>query len=349
MKKIQPIERQWLILRTLVSRRNGATVRELAAEYECSQRTIRRDLDMLQGLGFPVDPDRRDHGRNHWVSSDDSNTPSITFDFSEVLSFYVSRKLFEPLAGTVFWEALHSAFKKMKASLSDEAIAYLNKVSMLIHRTDFRTSDYSSQAQLIDDLMVAIEETRIAFITYLSAKSTEPVTYDIYPLGIVYHRGSLYVVAQSKQHEMIRTFKVDRISDIQIEQLKFRPPAEFNLQDYLKDSLGIFQSDEAPKTIVIRFAPSVARYIEEHHWHASQKIECLKDGSLRLRIKVAATEEILSWILSFGSNAIVESPESLRLEVLNEIRILLRAYEKQKNRLAASTKWQPHLTDNDNI
>src|SRR5690606_4404035 len=182
-------------------------------------KTIRRDLIQLRDLGFPISPETGVYGRNHWVATVDSGTPPLTFDVSEILALYVGRALLEPLAGTVVWESAQSAFKKIRASLGEPALQYLDGLAGLILRTSFRDSNYRERSQVIDDLMVAIEDRRITFITYQSARSTEPLTYDIYPYGLIWHRGSLYLVAHSQQHDEVRTFKVDRISDAQLEIL----------------------------------------------------------------------------------------------------------------------------------
>lgn len=322
----QPLERQWIILRTLSARRFGATVRELAEELEVSQKTIRRDLILLRDLGFPISPRAGDHGRNHWVATYDAGVPPLSFDVSEVLALYLGRTLLEPLAGTVVWEAAHSAFRKIKASLGEPAVNYLAELKGHIHRTSFRDSSYEDKSQLIDTLMVAIEDRRITFITYQSARSTEPLTYDVYPYGLVYHRGSLYLVAHSQQHAEIRTFKVDRISDVSLETLKFQKPTDFNLQDYLRHSLGVFHSDGPPQRVVIRFAPEVAQYVQEHRWQEIQTISRDRDGSVILELQLSRLEEVKAWVLSFGAKAVVEEPEELKAMLAEEIVQLSAAY-----------------------
>ncbi len=100
-----------------------------------------------------------------------------------LLALYLCRTLLEPLAGTVVWDSTQSALRKIRATLGEPALDYLSDLSGLIHRTSFRDSTYRDKSQLIDDLMVAIEDQRITFITYQSARSTEPLTYDVYPYG----------------------------------------------------------------------------------------------------------------------------------------------------------------------
>ncbi len=332
MRGLQPLERQWILLRTLSARRYGATLRELADEYGVSQKTIHRDLKLLRDLGFPVSPREGERGRQHWTAKFDGGGPPLSFDVSEVLALYVGRTLLEPLAGTVFWEATHSAFRKIKATLGEPALKYLDQLAGVIFRTSFGDSSYGEKSQLIDNLMVAVEDRRITFITYQSARATEPLTYDVYPYGLVFHRGGLYLVAHSQQHNEIRTFKLDRISDVSLETLTFQKPGHFDLQEYLRHSLGIYHTDAEPQRVVVRFAPEVARYVEEHRWHADQKLKRNDDGSLLVEFELGSLEEVESWVLSFGAQAIVEEPEELRERIRNAAVAMLRRYRLSVNR-----------------
>lgn len=324
----QPLERQWTILQTLSARRYGSTVRELADEHGVSLKTIRRDLILLQNLGFPVSPQTGSRGRNHWVADGDDGVPSLKFNISELLALYLGRTLLEPLAGTIIWNSARTAFLKIRATLTEPGLEYLDQLAKLLHRTSFRNSHYADKSQLIDDLMVAVEDRRITFLTYQSARSTEPLTYDVYPYGLVHHRGSLYVVAHSWQHGEVRTFKVDRITGVALESLKFSRPADFDLQHFLRNSLGVFHEDGPTRRVVIRFAAEVARYVEEHHWHASQRLTREGDGCLRLELELSSLEEVKSWVLSFGANAVVLEPEELRQDIESDLEKLLRSYGK---------------------
>jgi len=60
--------RQWKILRTLGARRLGMSIRELAEERGVDRQTIRRDLKLLQTLGFPLVESKGPRGRKTWSS-----------------------------------------------------------------------------------------------------------------------------------------------------------------------------------------------------------------------------------------------------------------------------------------
>jgi len=114
--------------------------------------------------------------------------------------------------------------------------------------------------------------------------------------------------------------------DVPLETLKFQKPADFHLQEYLKHSLGIFHSEEAPQRVLIRFSKEVARYLGEHEWHGSQKLTREKDGSTLAEFELISLEEIKSWAVSFGAIAVVEEPEELRQQIRKEIEQLAEVY-----------------------
>ncbi|MGA7698806.1 MAG: WYL domain-containing protein [Thermoguttaceae bacterium] len=311
MPRQSPLLRQWVLLKTLCARRQGATVQELAAEMSVGEKTIRRDIEAFQIVGFPVIETSGQFGRKSYRIAPERNQPGMAFAFDEAIALYLGRRFLEPLAGTMFWEAAQRAFKKIRSTLGKEALKYVDRFAAVFHQTMVGASDYSQKAALIDDLMVAIEDRRAVFITYQSLRATEPVTYDIYPYGLTYHRSSLYLVGHAPQHDEIRHWKVDRIEEVKLEELRFNRPEDFDLSEHFARSFGVFHGDGAVH-VKVHFSPTVARYVQESKWHASQKITKEQDGGLLAEFDLGDTEEIMRWILSFGRHAEVVEPEELR-------------------------------------
>lgn len=323
--------RQWLLLKTLSARRYGVTLKELAAEMQVSEKTIRRDLETFMVAGFPLTETLGEFGRKKWHLDGDKVQPGIAFAFDEALALYLGRHLLEPLAGTPFWEGAQRAFKKVRASLSETALKHVEKFTDMFRQTSFGRHDYSKKAEVIDRLMIGIEDRRAVFITYQSLRATEPVTYDIYPYGLAYHRGSLYLVGRNPQREQVCHWKVDRVEKAEIDEFRFQRPADFDLQQHLAGSFGIYHGDgDASVCVRVRFSPAVARYVEESQWHASQKLTKQRDGSLLAEFCLDETEEVKRWIMSFGQQAEVLEPGQLRQEILAELQSLLVAYGGRK-------------------
>ena len=73
----------------------------------------------------------------------------------------------------------------------------------------------------------------------------------------------------------------------------------------------------------------MARYVCESNWHDSQKLTPQKDGGVVAEFDLSDTEEIKRWIMSFGQHAVVQEPESLRAEIVQELNSLLAAYSPE--------------------
>ncbi|MFC1596571.1 helix-turn-helix transcriptional regulator [Planctomycetota bacterium] len=92
-----PLVRQWILLRTRCARRQGVAVKELAAEMEVNEKTIRRDLETFQSAGFPIDEQAGAFGRKSYLIDPRWSKPDIVFTFDEALALYLGRKFLRPL------------------------------------------------------------------------------------------------------------------------------------------------------------------------------------------------------------------------------------------------------------
>jgi predicted DNA-binding transcriptional regulator YafY len=324
MSESQQLVREWRLLQLLADSRVGYTLRELTAELEVCDRTVRRDLAVLEQAGFRVKEIRGPHGRKRWRV--EGFEEHLQFTVTELLSVLLARQFLEPLAGTPFWEGQQKVFSKIRGALGDQAVRFLRKVAGSLYATSVGASDYSQRGQLIDDLMLAIEDRLVTLIVYQSDQSTEPVEQEVYPLGLVHHRGSLYLIAWSSRRGQERTFKVDRIEQVNTTRLKAQVPEDFDLQNYLRHSFGVFHgAASSPEAIRVHFNRSVARYVREGCWHASQQLTEQRDGSVIAEFQLSDTTEIKRWIMSFGPAAKVLQPQ----ELVNEISCDLEAMQSQ--------------------
>ena len=328
MPDLPALLRHWTLLRSLGARRQGATLRELAADAGVSQKTILRDLDKLRHVGFPLVYETGDHGRRNWKLDGHAGLMQLSFTLEEAAALYLGRQFLEPLAGTYFFSGAHSAFAKIRSTLGDAPLRHLEKLAAAFYCKSHGLADYSHKGQLIDDLVRAIEDRRLTVITYQSLRSTEPVTlYDIHPYAVVWHKHALYLIAHSCDHDAIRTFKVDRISAVEVQELQFTRPADFAAAALLAGSFGIYQGDGQTQTIRVRFSPAVARVVAERTYHPSQKLSQEPDGSLIAQWELSSLEELSSWILSWEKEAEVLEPEELRSAIATKLQQALAAYD----------------------
>ncbi len=172
------------------------------------------------------------------------------------------------------------ALGKIRSTLNKQAIEYLDRFPKLFHCTTSGFSDYSNKAEIIDSLAFAAEEHKAVHITYQSQQATEPATRDVYPYCLVRHKGALYLDAFAPEHDKIRRYKIDRIESVEVSNFTFTPPRDFDITTHLAGSFGIYDGD-GDVTVVVKFAPVVARYVRESTRHHSQVLTTQRDGSLR--------------------------------------------------------------------
>ncbi len=328
-----PVYRHWILLRTLGARRYGLTVREMAREMGVAEKTIRRDLALFLRLGFPLKETDGERGKKTWRLAGDGSAPPLQFTFDEAVVLYLARPFLEPLAGTLLWQAAHSALRKIRATLDERAIAYLDRFPQLFHCTSSGFGDYSSKAEIIDDLTLAVEECRAVHISYQSLRATEPAVRDVYPYTLVRHAGWLYLIAFDPGHGEIRHYKVDRIESIEVSRLIFPRPQDFDVAKHLAGSLGIYEGDR-DVTIVVKIAPPAARTVLESKPVPGRVVTRQGDGSVLVRFRLTSTVEIKPWVLGFGASAIVLEPDDFRTEVHEELEKLLAMYQSQAWRSA---------------
>ncbi|QEN06325.1 WYL domain-containing protein [Thiospirochaeta perfilievii] len=74
------------------------------------------------------------------------------------------------------------------------------------------------------------------------------------------------------------------------------------------------------------FDKSQTLYISERNWAKEQKIEILDDGNLLLWLRTSGRHDIKRWVLSYGADAELLEPESLRKEIADELITMSKRY-----------------------
>jgi len=94
------------------------------------------------------------------------------------------------------------------------------------------------------------------------------------------------------------------------------------VEEYVQDALMVMRGRRIE--VELLFSKAAAAWVKDKSWHPSQETALLKDGRLRMTLKVADTAELVGWILSFGSQVRVVRPDSLSVKVKEEARRILR-------------------------
>ena len=313
MPRNAEVIRQWTILREIErSRAAGVTIDELASQCEVTTRTIRRDLQALEEAGFPIFDDRsRDDGRTRWIINGQAfKGLAAGLTLSELCALYFSRSLVESLSGTPFRDDVDRAFEKLTAALTPHMQRFLDQLPRVLSaKTQPQAAAGGSwQSQIQARALEATLHQRQATITYFSKSSDRTKTYLVHPYRLAYAQGALYMLAYVPEYLEVRTFAVDRISELSLLEETFTPIEELP-DEAFPHSLGVHSGP--PERVDLEFQPAAAEYVRARTWHPSQQLRETDSGGVAMTLDVCLDRALESWILSFGPFARVVSPERL--------------------------------------
>jgi predicted DNA-binding transcriptional regulator YafY len=320
------LSRQWRILRQIEVSKNGLIVAEIAGLEGVSLRTAYRDLDDLQLSGFPLFAEKSEKG-NRWkfVDTYKFKVPQ-PFTFTELMALHLSKDLLVVFKGTVFFESLETLFNKVVATLPPPMLDYLDKIQSTFHTSIRPYKDYKKFRKIINKVNQAAVERRSVEIIYKPLRSKKDTHRKIDPYKIWIFDGTVYIIGFCHLRNEVRTFVVDRIRLLRLTNEKFKPPVDFDLDEFTRHCFKVMQDEIY--TVKVRITPAWARYIGEKIWHQSQKSRKLPDGSLELTFQVAGLDEIKQWVMGLGPEAYVEEPKKLREMVKADLKKTLIQYER---------------------
>jgi predicted DNA-binding transcriptional regulator YafY len=237
-----------LLLR--LQRRGGATAGDLAAELEVSERTVYRDVSMLQAAGVPLWTEPGPRGGIRLV--DGWRSPIDGFTASETVALTIGAAGAPDLGlGSV----LAAAQSKLHSTLPESARDSLETVTrrfLLDAPGWFHRDEPNEQLPAIAG---AVWSERRLDIVY--GRRGRGVRRRVDPLGIVLKAGTWYLVAAHRREP--RTYRVSRITAVtELAERAWRPDG-FDLASWWAESADTFDAAIRPLRARLRVSPAARR------------------------------------------------------------------------------------------
>ena len=181
----------------------------------------------------------------------------------------------------------------------------------------------------LNGLVHSITHQKIIALNY--TKFWEGVSHQktLEPYALKEFRNRWYLLANEKDGKdfILKTFGLDRISDLEISNSTFKPQ-KIDIEKYFINSFGIIYSeDEQPEEIVLSFDSEQGQYIKTLPMHHSQKVLIDNDKEYRIQLTLFSTYDFEREVLSHGERVKVISPKSFRDHLQNEVKNMLKNYK----------------------
>lgn len=297
----------------LMQARGTVTARELADELEISVATARRDLEALSTAGIPVYPQRGRGGG--WQLLGGARTDLSGLNFGEMQALFT-------LLGP-------------EAAISPELAAAARKLVRALPES-FRTSALAASSAVVVDrerwgrLPVPPPEVRDRIRDAIVSRHRirfryrdGEVTAD--PLGLVDKSGLWYLLAD--RGGGVRTYRLDRMSSLVIEDATFTPPDDLDLDALWDDIRARLERRRNAVTAIVLVPAGVAgplrdvlgaRHVRELGAH--------DDGRLRLEVGSNTVEMLARQLAGWHPEADAEGPPEVRAALATLGRSLAERY-----------------------
>lgn len=294
---------------------------KLAAKLGVDRKTIQRDISFMRDeLGLPLVYCDDLHGYRY--DADVSDFPVFEITEEELVTLFFARNALQGIRGTRLADELSMAFSKITRSL-------LGRVSFTWSDLDeaFSRKTVKQDSKLLKSYgqvaKAILDQLEISF-HYRKLESTSSESRRVRPLHLGEVEGGWYLIALDLDREALRTFALPRISRVRISPTRFNRPADFNGGEYLNKTFGVWHvaGDDTRHLVRLELKHYAARLAQERRWHPTQEVTPLDDhgNKVEVRFEVGRLEEMLRWVLSFGSQAKVISPPELIKMVRREVR-----------------------------
>lgn len=325
MKDMAQTERQIFILLLLSENKRGFTISDIHASLEkwdviVDKKTIGRDIDSLSGICFISEEER--NGKTYYTA-DKFRLRDITFTSPELISLAFLLELLKPYQymtmGKTAQELIHKLLDNT-TNLNREFIKHFNGL-VTVNTNDYISDEVNPEIE--DRLQSAIRSKNKVRIIYHSFGGDEDTIRIIHPYELMINDGALSVVGYCELRSDIRDFRVSRIKAITPLEDTFIIPSDYFLKK--ARSKFIHLSGNVVEQIIVAFDGPTAKYIQEYEADLADEIVVTETGIKFIR-DTAVTDELVRWIMQYGSGARVLNPPHLRDRIKQELTNSLEQY-----------------------
>ena len=289
----------------LLEKRPNQKAAQLAENLGVSVRTLHRYIGMLDELGIPIYSERGSQGGFSLVRG--YKMPPLIFTPTEAAALCLGTGLIADLWGQIYSEAAKSAAAKLENILPEEQMTEVTWARRALVNTPLPRANLQPFVPLLDSLRRALRAQRRVHIVYQAGNRPDSTDRDFDPYALAYRQGWWYVLGYCHYRQTLRSFRVDRIQQLEQLQISYEIPDDFDPQAHLA-----FEN-QFPEGIGIKMklTPEYA-YLATSTATNWETLETLPNGSVIVTTHLPDLYRAAGFVFSYGPAATVLEPDNLR-------------------------------------
>lgn len=280
---------------------------ELAQRLEVNIRTLRRYIIMLQDLGIPIEAER---GRNGaYILSAGFKLPPMMFTNEEALALTVGLISARHLNLADTDRAVESAFAKLERVMP---LDLKSRVRALTESITLDPSPTSSPppSEVVLSMMSSAAQLRQRVHIHYHPNQGEDTERDFDPYGLTYYQHRWYAVGYCHLRQDLRSFRLDRVTQIRVIHAHFDRPAGFDPLSHLMQAIATMPRRFAFELLLKTDIATARREV----FDVLGILEIAENGII-LRGSVEDVDWLARQISIFSFDFVVREPEELKAEL----------------------------------
>jgi predicted DNA-binding transcriptional regulator YafY len=299
----------------LIQSRARWGARAIANELGVSERTVYRDLEVLEFAGVPW---YFDETELCYRLRSDIRFPTLSLTDDEALGQAVATAL-SKAPNLAAGPGAAPTTRKLAAKSSEQTQQLLADGGRLIEVFSLQLADHSKHLDAAKTVQFAVLQQKKLAGTYGSPYEPKPRKLVLHPYRLCLIKAAWYIVGRIECEQATKSLRVARFKTLRMLDESANVPEDFDLREFLGNAWAVYRGDTTYQ-VQLHFTPEAARVVTETIWHHTQQVRRHRDGSATLRLEVDGLEEVLHWLLSWAGRVRVEEPEELRELYLHTLR-----------------------------
>ena len=298
----------------------GVGTAEIARLLGVSQRTARRYVKELSEHGrLPVYRQGR-----VWklVEGGHIDLLRIQLNLDEALSLYLAARMLSAYSDKHNPHVVASLLK-LAAILPETIGEHVEKAAVAVSQRRLVPA-YLRVMEGLTRAWAGRRQVQLVYRDPISEVRSERL-FDPFFIEPSYVGYSCYVFGFDHFRKAIRSFKIERLEEVEVLDSSFEPLPDFDPYDYLRHAWGIRGGDQVVE-VKLRFSMKAVYRVNESDWPGVVAREEDPEGRCTLTFQVNHLLEIKSWIRAWGPECEVLAPEELRREIGEEMEAAVALY-----------------------
>jgi proteasome accessory factor B len=313
-----------LMVQSILAETGGATVYELAERLGCSVRTAIRYLRATESAGVGL-YEATEGRRKLWRLAPSARHELVRMSMQQMVTLFLSRRVFDFLQGTGFKEDLDDVFEKLERILKRKDFVAAKNLDRKLFDANEAAYLYDGRLDDVNELVTALLREEKLDVVYLRGSDGDTLRFVLRPYSLMVFRKGLYVIGVDDTGGPIRTFALDGFKKVRWRRADgFEYPRDYDPASVRGDAFGIIRGEKT--RVRIRFDPKMVKYVKRRLWHRTQRFVKQKDGGVEMTMTVEGIDEVKAWVLSFGASVEVLEPLALRAAVHLEAAALMKRH-----------------------